>query len=122
MKNGHHVAWLPMRPEFTITRTGSTDNGRCYHETFYEVISRVEMKKEDFARLDACGLLGFGQAYNVKTLEKVVDLVPPVVVDERECPVPGETPMNEYTGQPITNTVPYDYHKYAVRRICDSGD
>jgi hypothetical protein len=32
-----------------------------------------------------------------------------------------DQPVN-WQGQPITNTSEITYHRYAVKRICDSGD
>jgi hypothetical protein len=118
----HNVMWLPTRPEFTIRLVSSTNTNRGYHESHYEVVSRFAVSADDFKRLDECGLLGSGQSYYVLSESTFDDSVPPVVVDKRTGKVVPDAPIVNWTGEPITNNIAYEYHKYVVRRICDSGD
>lgn len=118
----YQITWRPIRPDFSIERVKSAGSG-CYSETTYEVVSRHELDAEDFARLDVCGLLGIGQAYSVRKHETFEDIVPPVTVDKRTDKVVADVlPWNEYTREPYTMTHNYEYHRYEVVRICDSGD
>jgi hypothetical protein len=124
------VVYKKTRPELTIDIIRSASRN-CYHETWLEVISRRPLDAEDLARLDACGLLGMGQAYDLESSETITDSVPPVVVDKQgqvvacvavpHSPACAATPRH-WQGEPITNTADYTYHRYVVRRICDSGD
>ncbi|SRR5258708_27975005 len=118
-----YVTWLPVRPEFTIEceHGRSTSTNRGYHESFYKVVSRHSLDNDAFAHLDACGLLGTGQAFCVEGHAVLIDVVQPVTIECRT----GRTldmPPVDWRGQPITRTMQYDYHSYVVRRICDSGD
>lgn len=143
MNPNHQVMWRPTRPDLTVTFLRSTSPYRCYSESFYEVISRKPIGDAGMRFLDALGLLGIGQVYDVVTTEKIVDKVPPVVVDKRtgevvECDC-GGGPQGEglvsvphaagcagvpvdYQGRGIYNTHEYEYTRYVVRRVCDSGD
>lgn len=118
----HTAIWLPTRPDFSISVIRSTSTQRGYHETFFEVTNRGrELGLEDFERLDKCDLLGSGQAYHIKGHKKFEDEVPCVMIDKRT----GEkvdAPAVSWSGLPITNTTKYEYHRYEVLRICDSGD
>jgi hypothetical protein len=117
----HQVTWLPTRPDFSIRTLRGTSTSRGYHETDYEVVSRVKLDLEDFARLDACGLLGIGQAWHLIDTTEIEDEVHPVVVDKRTGKTVDEPPIG-YNGRLYTATHTYEYWRYEVRRICDSGD
>lgn len=117
----HRVLWKPTRPEFTINLIRSVTSRSCYHESWYELISFHALDAEDLKRLDQCGLIGMGQAFYLEKTETIIDSVPPITIDERTDEVIDVPPV-AYNGQPITNMVDYTYHKYTVRRICDSGD
>lgn len=117
----HRVQWQPTRPEFSINFIRSISNSRCYHESWYEIISRHPLTKEDLARLDDCNLLGMGQAFYLEKTETITDLVPPVTIDDRTGMVIDVPPVN-WQGFPITKMTSYDYQKYTIKRICDSGD
>lgn len=117
----HRVQWRPTRPDFSIAYMRGTSTNRGYHETWFEVVSRTSLDADDFKRLDACRLLGMGQAYNVESDNIFTDKVPPVMVDERTGLVLDLPPVN-WQGEPITNKTEYVYHRYVVKRICDSGD
>lgn len=115
------VVWRPTRPNITISHLRGTSTNRGYHENDYEIVSRRELSDEDLKHLDACGLLGIGQAYHVTKREAFEEETPAVYVDRLTGNVlPGE-PINEYSGQPYKKTA-YTYHRCIVRRICDSGD
>ena len=95
----------------------------CYSETTFEVVCDRELDADDFRRLDECRLLGMGQCYDVLRHEELVETVPPVTIDKRTGKVlPDVKPMNEYTGELYMTTHDYEYHRYTIRRICDSGD
>ena len=117
----HQVVFKPTRPELTISCLRGTSTSRGYHETWYEVISRNALSADDLKRLDECGLLGFGQAFDLEKTETITDTVGPVTTDRRTGNTLDVPPVT-YDGQPITNTVNYDYHRYMIKRICDSGD
>lgn len=118
----HRVTWKPTRPDLTITTLHGTSTSRGYHETDYEVISRFPLGAQEFKHLDACGLLGIGQAYTPGPVETIVDSVPAVTIDQRTGEVlPDVAPVN-WQGQAITTKHDYTYYRYVVRRICDSGD
>ena len=117
----HQIVYKPTRPEFTITVLRGTSTNRGYHETYFEVISRHAIDKSGWKCLDACGLIGIGQAYDIRSTETITDQVPPVLIDRRT----GEKvdgPVLDYQGNPLTKTFEYDYVRYVVLRICDSGD
>jgi hypothetical protein len=135
----YQVTWLPRRPDLVIQclHGRGTSTSRGYHESYFEVVSSRKLEPEDFARLDACGLLGLGQAYDVIRSEAIEDKVPAVVLDKRtgqkaECDCNGSiaighkatcaTIPRNYRGEPYTATNVYEYWRYEVRRICDSGD
>jgi hypothetical protein len=119
--NGTSIVYKPTRPEFTIVVLSATSTNRGYHETNYEVISRHAIDQSGWKCLDACGLLGIGQAYSLISTETITDQVSPVLVDRRTGERVEGTPM-DYQGRLITKTVEYDYRRYVVKRICDSGD
>lgn len=119
------VTWLPTRPDLVIQclHGKGTSTSRGYHESYFEVVSRKQLNADDFKSLDACGLLGMGQAYQITKTEPFTDTVPAVSIDRRTGAVlPDMLPMNAYTGQQITSMHEYGYWRYHVRRICDSGD
>lgn len=121
------IVFRPIRPDFSIRSIKSTTPYNCYHETLYEVISDRPLDDEDFARLDLCGLLGIGQAYNIESREEFVDVIPPVTIDRRTGLMALDVdnqpvPPTGYNGQPYTATSDRKYHRYTVKRICDSGD
>lgn len=117
------ASWTPPLPDLTIKLIGGTSTNRGYHETTFEVVSRRELTPEDFVRLDDCNLLGMGQAYSVLLKhEAFIEDALPAMIDRRTGKtVEGMAPIN-WNGAPITTTHPYTYHRYTVRRICDSGD
>lgn len=116
------TVWRRSLPEFSIRHLRGTSTSRGYHENYYEVISDRPLDADDFTRLDACDLLGMGQAYRVKDLGTFEKEEPPVAIDGSTGEVvPGAVPKN-YRGEPITNTTSYTWHRYEVLRICDSGD
>ena len=118
----HQVSWLPTRPDLAVKRLRSVGSN-CYSETTYEVVSRVELAKIDFEHLDAMGALGIGQSYAVLRHEVIEDQVPPVTTDRRTGAVLADVPpRNGYTGKLVEGTYAYEYHRYEVRRVCDSGD
>jgi hypothetical protein len=119
----HQTTWLPTRPEFTVVceHARGTSTNRGYHESFYQIVSRHALDEDDFKRLDACGLLGIGQAFYVEKSDTFKDEVKPVTYDKRTGQILDVPPVN-WQGQPITNTTEYGYHRYSVKRICDSGD
>jgi hypothetical protein len=145
MNPNHQVIWLKTRPDFTITCTSSTSTNRGYHESHYEIVSARELSVQDIGRLDECRLLGLGQELRMLKHATFEDEVPPVVVDRRtgkrvECDcaklssltrvVDGRRshldecasiPRN-HRGEPFTKTTTYEYHRYDMLRICDSGD
>lgn len=118
----HAVMWPIGRPEFSITCTRSTSTNRGYHESDWEIVSKRELDKEDFARLDDCGLLGMGQSYSVVKHEPFDEVVQPAVVDRRTGKVVEGAVPTGYNGKPYTATHTYNWQRYVVRRICDSGD
>lgn len=118
----HQVTWLPTRPEFAIRVIASGTPFSCYHVTDYEVVSKVTLDPDDFTRLDACGLLGSGQSYHVKSYELITDSVPPVTVDRRTGQALPDVPPVNHFGDLITQAHDYAYHRYVVERVCDSGD
>jgi hypothetical protein len=116
------VAWIPTRPDLVIRTIGGGTTRRCYSETMYEVVSRHALTPDDFVRLDACRLLGLGQAYDVVTSEVFTEDAPPITIDRRTgAALPDVAPVS-WDGKPVTQSHPYEYHRYVVRRICDSGD
>jgi len=121
MNPNHQVQWRPTRPEFAIRCTRSTSTSRGYHESWHEIVSRRTLDGDDLDRLDACGLLGFGQCYALEKSDTVTDAVPPVTIYKPTGAVLDVPPVN-WAGEPITNSVEYTYHRYLIKRICDSGD
>lgn len=117
----HRVVWQPTRPELTIRHLRGTSTNRGYHEDWYEIISRFPLSADDLKHLDACRLLGSGQAYHLQSTETITDTVPPVTVDQRTGETVDVPPVNWY-GTPIINSTTYDYCRYVVKRVCDSGD
>lgn len=118
----HQVVFRPTRPDFSITFLSGTSTNRGYHESYYEVIGRRELKPEDFARLDACGLLGMGQCYGVFKSDTFTEEVQPSVVDRLTgLALPDAKPV-AWNGEPFVGKTSYTYYRYQVRRICDSGD
>lgn len=116
------IAWPYPLPDLTITEVRSTSRN-CFHETWYEIVSRRPLSEEVVDTLSDCGLLGSGQAYNIEKIEAFTMPAEPAVIDRKTGRVVvGMPPINSYTGQLTTHTVDYDYHRYTVRRICDSGD
>ncbi|HVJ71634.1 MAG TPA: hypothetical protein VM531_09040 [Sphingomicrobium sp.] len=119
----HAVRFPVQRPELTIKVIGASAPFRCVTYTNYEIVSRVELDADDLARLDACGLLGFGQAYDLMEHGKIQDEVKPATFDKRTgAALPDVPPMNIYSGEPYTRIHTYEYFRYVVRRVCDSGD
>lgn len=119
----HTVQWRTNRPDFEIRVTHGFSTSRGYHETFYEVVNHFrQLDKEDFEHLSQTGLLGSGQAYDVRLVETIVEEASPVTVDKRNGKVLVDLPPVSYIGEPITDKHPVNYFKYVVRRICDSGD
>lgn len=116
----HRVTWKPLRPDFAITYLRGTSTNRGYHESWFEVVSRRSLEADDFKRLDECGLLGLGQCYNIESTEEIIDVVPPVTVDQRTGEVLDLPPMGLHGL--ITTKTPYTYQRTVVKRICDSGD
>ena len=115
------IIYKPTRPDFTITQLRSVSAFRSYSETFYEVVSKHAIDKSGFKCLDACGLLGVGQAYNLESTEEIVDEGKPTMIDSKTGEVvPG--PAIDWMGREITKSIEYRYHRYVVKRICDSGD
>ena len=112
----HHV-FKPILPDLSIVVLRGTSTSRGYHETYFEVVSHHPINAEGWANLDAGGFLGMGQAYSVLTTETFESSVPAVPVDsltgERLGPEHARTDLSPYV---------YTYHRYTVRRICDSGD
>ena len=115
----------PTRPLFAISILTGSSTPRGYHETYFEIVSQTMLYEADFKKLDELNLLGIGQAYYVlpQPVESrtIVDKVPAVMVDEITGQVvPGPAVLDN--GLPITGTHDYTYHRYIVKRICDSGD
>lgn len=108
-------------PLLTIRSIPGGTSRMCYSETMYELVSRFEIKEAHWAHLDACGLLGIGQAYSVIESGTVEAESQPVAVDRVTGETTGEPPLAG-NGEPITKPYLYAYHRYVVRRICDSGD
>ncbi len=117
----HHILYKPTRPEFSISILRGTSTNRGYHETFYEVVSRYAIDKSGFKCLDACGLLGVGQEYNVMSTEKITDRGVPTMVDKKTGEVIPGTAV-DWQGREVISTIEYEYVRYVVKRICDSGD
>lgn len=121
MSAATRVVYRPTRPDLTIQVVPGGSSRMCYSETHYELVRRGEpLDDEDLRHLDACGLLGIGQAYRVLRREEFAEAAPPVEVDAQGRPT-GRPPTH-YTGEVLTNTVDYTYHRVVVERICDSGD
>ena len=108
-------------PLLTIRSIPGGTSRMCYSETMYELVSRFEIKEAHWAHLDACGLLGIGQAYRLETSEEMEVESQPTTVD-RVTGEPTGTPPLAGNGEPVTKPHVYTYHRYVVRRICDSGD
>ena len=122
----HQVTWLRTRPDLTIRFLRGTSRN-CYHQSWFEVISARVLNTDDIARLDACGLLGMGQGYDLESTETIIDTVQPVTLDMRtgqpaKDDAGQDVPPRGYDDQPFTRTTDYTYQRYVVRRICDSGD
>lgn len=92
-----------------------------YSETLYELVSKHPIKDEHWKHLDACGLIGIGQAYSVISTETLNVESQPLSVDRTTGMPTGEPPVAG-NGEPVTKPHTYAYHRYVVRRICDSGD
>lgn len=121
MSPNHQAVWRPTRPAFTITLLNATSRN-CYHESLFEVVSRIEMDKDDFERLDDCGLLGSGQAYYIQSSDQLTETVGPVVVDARTgALIPDAQPWSAI-GTLLTNTHDFTFYRYTIKRVCDSGD
>lgn len=119
----HQILWLPSIPEFSIKFLRGTSTNRGYHESWFEVVSRNELDESDFKRLDECGLLGSGQAFYVQGHTEFEDVVLPSVVDKRTGQVvPDAVPYSWDGSLVFTNTNSYKFHRYEIKRICDSGD
>jgi hypothetical protein len=122
MNPNHRVIWRSPRPDFSILLLWSTSTNRGYHESLYEVIGRRGLDTEDFKHLDACGLLGSGQCYRVDKHTSFHEEAPAITIDRRTGLKVDVPPVNAYTGEPVTKTVSYEWFRYEVMRICDSGD
>lgn len=116
-----HVFYFPPRPDLVIQQISGGLLSRSYSETLYEITSRHQLDAKAIALLSQAGLLGFGQAYDIVKSEVFAEAAPPVSVDARTGKPTGAPPVAA-NGQPITNTYDYTYHRYTIRRICDSGD
>jgi len=106
-------------PDLTITHVSGRQLGRSYSETIYEVVSRRVLDAARLAHLDAARVLGVGQAYTVLKEETFTVPSQPMAVDDEGNQRPDLPPL--HYGQACK---PYDYayHRYTIRRICDSGD
>jgi hypothetical protein len=125
MKRYHY--YLPIRPGFVIENAGGSMLGNCYSQSLYRVTSRVRLSKERLEALYKLGLIGMGQEFYVRS--KCDGTEEPAIVDEVGCTTcdengkpTGEPPINSYTGQPITGTVPITHYVYDCETRCDSGD
>lgn len=123
MNPNHVVTWLPGRPNLVIQclHGRGTSTNRGYHESYYEIVSSRALTSDDFRRLDECGLLGVGQCYDVLKHDAFEEETPPVVIERGTGKKLDVVPTN-YKGEPYTVTNSYVYHRYEIRRICDSGD
>src|SRR3990167_9145063 len=103
--SNYGVMWKPIRPEFSIEYLRGTSTSRGYHESYYRVICERKLESDDFKCLDECGLLGMGQCYDIVKLEEFTEEIFPVTFNRLTGEfLPDIAPMNEYTGQLITNT------------------
>jgi len=115
------------RPTLSIESTGGARLGNCYNASYYKVTSAWRLTHEQLRKLNAAGVLGFGQEFTVKSQcdgkEPVafVDLVPCVVMEGGK--VLDEPPVNPYsrTGE-LYKPSEYGYFVYECEARCDSGD
>jgi hypothetical protein len=119
----HDVTWMPKRPDLAVSFVWGCTPSNCYHESYYEVISRRKLDAADLDALDSIGVLGMGQEYRViQGAEEIIDSVPPVTIDKRNGKALPDVPPVNWCGDPITNYTDLKYYRYTIRRICDSGD
>lgn len=108
-------------PLLTIKIVPGGTSRMSYSETLYELVSKHPIKEAHWKHLDACGLIGIGQAYSVISTDTVEAESQPTTVD-RVTGEPTGAPPVAGNGEPVTKPHLYTYHRYVVRRICDSGD
>lgn len=101
-------------PRLAVVCTGGANLGRCYHASFYTIITTRELDDETFKMLVAQGYLGYGQEFstrerNTKKKASEVDLLGDEYVTRKM-----------HYGKPWTND-PDVYITRCERRV-DSSD
>lgn len=113
----------PPLPEFSIQVIASRQPFRCVSEIDYEVTTEYPLSTDDFARLDACRLLGIGQGYDVGPEQRVEIETRPTVFLKGTRTVAAGVAAYSQSGIDISHLRGKAvYRRYVVRRTCDSGD
>lgn len=118
-----------IRPFLAIERNGGGSLGNCYSSSSWRVTSVVRLKAETLKALNACGVLGFGQEFYIRSKADGTeepaghDTLPCVVTDRRTGKRLDERPVNPYARdgaeyQPIQSP----FYVYDCESRCDSGD
>jgi hypothetical protein len=88
-------------------------------------VSSRKLDADAFKHLDAIRMLGFGQSYTVMNEEEFEEASLPQWVGRDGKPLEVLTDQQKALLD-ATNANPnkhaYVYHRYTVRRVCDSGD
>lgn len=113
------ILYKPTRPELQVQIVPGGVSRMSYSETLYEVVSRRKLNADALAHLDAAGVLGIGQAYGVIKDEEFEEEARPSAVDASGNELLDPNVLELLKGYKMTY---YVYHRYVVRRICDSGD
>jgi hypothetical protein len=138
------VIWSNDRAALTIQNGSGRQLGNCYSASDYIVTTTQPLDQEQIAALRDAGFLGYGQEFYIRgqqiegklvpvpakltweTRRDVkpsgIDKVPPRVYDRQTGEQLNEQPVNQYTGNPITNEHPYPFFVYVVESRVDSSD
>lgn len=138
------TVWRNPRPELVVECGGGGRLGNCYSNAIYRVTVLRPLDVTELTALRNAGFLGHGQEFFIhgqqvdgrlvpvapeltwETRRDVkpsgIDQLSPVVVDRATGKVLDETPIHEYTGQVITETIDAPFYVYVVESRVDSSD
>lgn len=123
---GNIVRYPQSRPDLTIECTGGKSLERCYSASYWRITSLNRIKKDTINQLFQLGLVGIGQAFDIRSQcdgkepPAFVEEIAAVEFDMMGAIVPG-MPINEYSGKPFAPSRQHVY-VYECETRCDSGD